>query len=170
MKGYVQIYTGNGKGKTTAALGLAFRARGAGLRVDIVQFLKRDGCSEHKSCAQMGINICTGESVALPPWDKKGDALWRAHTKAQYAAAMCALTCGSDVVILDEIMAAITKGYLSREDVQALLDARLLGVELILTGRDAPQWLIDRADLVTRMEIVKHYVDQGIRAREGIEY
>lgn len=169
-QGYVQIYTGNGKGKTTAALGLVFRALGRGLHVRMIQFLKKDGCGEHEAARRMGLTICTGEDVGAPPWSKDAQEAWRTHTRGQWQAAKEALASGADLVVLDELLGAVGKGFITVDEVLELIDSKPAGTELVITGRNAPRELIERADLVTSMEPIKHYMDNGVCAREGIEF
>jgi cob(I)alamin adenosyltransferase len=169
-KGFVQVYTGDGKGKTTAALGLAFRAAGYGMRTYIGQFMKGQSYGELEAARQLpGITVeqfgrenlvhaqtVTPEDIALA---RRG--LERARQ---------ALTGGEyDIVILDEANVALYFGLLEVEDVLAVIDARPEKVELVLTGRRAPSEIIDRADLVTEMVEVKHYYRQGVASRDGIE-
>jgi len=170
MEGYVQVYTGDGKGKTTAALGLAMRAAGAGLKVYIGQFIKNAYYNEIKSLekfsdqitlAQFGRgcfirgNPCE-EDIQLA---RKGlDAITAALKSGNY-----------DLVIADEANVAFGVHLVSEADLLALIEARRPETELVLTGRNAPQAVIDRADLVTEMREVKHYYQHGVLAREGIE-
>lgn len=172
MKGCIQIYTGEGKGKTTAALGLAFRAVGQNRKVDMIQFLKRGGCGEHKTAALLtGMTIYSGCEVSAPPWNVQAREEWAAHTAKQLELAKYKLAAGeSDVLILDELLGAMNAGFLHEADVLSLMEAKPEKTELIITGRGATDALIARADLVTCMTKVKHYMDEGISAREGIEY
>ena len=137
-RGYIQVYTGDGKGKTTAAIGLAIRAVGAGLKVWLLQFMKSEYYSEQK--------ILDGISPLL------------------YRESL-----GKPYFILDEINVALHFGLVTRDDCEALIAAKPVGTELVFTGRKAPQWLVDRADLVTEMRNVKHYYDAGVANRRGIE-
>lgn len=170
MQGYVQVYTGDGKGKTTAALGLALRAAGAGLKVFIGQFIKSAQYSEIKalerfsdriSVRQFGRgcfirgNPCQADlDLARQALDAIGDALQSGDF---------------DVVIADEANVAFGCRLVSETDLLALIDARPAHVELVLTGRNAPEGVINRADLVTEMKSVKHYYENGVSARKGIE-
>ena len=162
-EGKVQIYTGNGKGKTTAAFGLAFRALGYGHRVIIIQFQKGQTCGEHIHAAKIRLPICqclqgrgSEPCAATCPLFTEAAKILKENT--------------ADVLILDEIMAAIHHGCLSVTQVLELLSARPRSCEIVMTGRNAPQELIDAADLVTSMEPVKHYFKSGVPAREGIEF
>ena len=171
-RGLIQVYTGNGKGKTTAALGVALRAAGQGLRVYIAQFMK--GGPEYGEVVALRqlANVTlerfgrgTFVSAAQPdPEDR------RLAQEAVAAATAALAQHGYDVVILDEINIALHWGLVSLEQVLALLDAKPPRVELILTGRDAHPAVIERADLVTEMCLVKHPYDRGVGARRGIEY
>ncbi len=157
--GRIQIYTGNGKGKTTASLGLCFRAAGQGLRPCVVQFWKQQRCGEHISAERLGFEILQCQLT-----DERQAAL------AQLAAAHERLTGGCDLLVCDEILGALHAGLLTLGEVHGLLDARPAAVELVLTGRHAHPDLIRRADLVTEMRPIKHYYDEGLQARCGIEY
>jgi cob(I)alamin adenosyltransferase len=169
-KGCIQIYTGDGKGKTTAALGLALRASGRGMRTYIGQFMKGqqygelDALRDHPciTIEQYGDPRCIRREEVTP------EHVAQAHQGLERA--RTAMLSGAyDIVVLDEVNVAIWFGVLSVEEVLAFLDERPECVEMILTGRRAPQVLIDRADLVTEMREVKHYYARGVTAREGIE-
>jgi cob(I)alamin adenosyltransferase len=169
-KGYVHVYTGDGKGKTTAAIGLAVRAAGAGLLVYIGQFIKSGKYNEAtflESCTDR-ITICQyGRGCWLHGEPSEEDKQLAAEGLAEIGTAM--LSGKYDVVILDEANVAVHFGILSTDDILALIDNKPERVELIFTGRRAPQWLIDRADLVTEMKEIKHYYQTGVIARNGIE-
>jgi cob(I)alamin adenosyltransferase len=170
MKGYVQVYTGNGKGKTTAAFGLVLRAVGAGLRVFIAQFVKNMKYSEIKALERLG------DAVTLRQYGR-GDFLKRKPDEADIRAAREGLTevrevmlgGGYDVMILDEVNIATYYGLFSVEDVLAFIEARPEHVELVLTGRKADPRIIEAADLATEMKEIKHYYHRGVKARVGIE-
>jgi cob(I)alamin adenosyltransferase len=169
---YVHVYTGNGKGKTTAALGLALRAVGHGLRVFVVQFLRGDHDAGERAVAErlapwleirpMGREAAV-DPAALDPVDVK----WAADG---LALAANALKKGRwDVVILDDVSLAVSYGLIHVDQVLELLDLRPPTVEMVLTGRDAHPELLAAADLVTEMTQIKHYHDMGVAPREGIE-
>ncbi len=171
-RGYVQVYTGNGKGKTTAALGQAVRSAGAGLRTFVVQLMKEYPYSELEGLAPLADRITVeqygGDAFvyegAPPPAEEKEKAA-RALERAVQV-----MEGGSyDVVVLDEVCVAIYFGLVETDDVLAVLDARPEGVELVLTGRYCPDEILARADLVTEMREVKHYYQAGVKARKGIE-
>jgi len=171
-RGLIQVYTGDGKGKTTAALGLALRAAGHGLRVEIVQFMKGwPGYGELRGVEQLA-------TVAIHPFGRSG---WVHPDHAEpedyeqaveaLAYARQAMTSGkADIVVLDEVNVALDYGLLDLEAVLALLDDKPPTMELILTGRNAHPEVIHQADLVTEMRKVKHPYDQGIHGRQGIDF
>ena len=170
MKGYVQVYTGDGKGKTTAALGLSIRAAGAGLNVYIAQFIKMGDYSEIKSLQRFS-DVITVEQFGLgrfikgKPSDEDIAAAAKGLEKVR-----AILTAGQHpVVILEEANVAIMCGLFSVDDILKLIAIKPETVELVITGRGAAPEIIEKADLVTEMKCVKHYYDQGVQARTGIE-
>lgn len=168
-QGYVQVYTGNGKGKTTALLGAILRATGAGLRVYFCQFLKGDEYSEIKALkagfpqvtiAQYNADYIMGK---LTPKDLE-------EAQAGLQALETAMLSGQyDVIAVDEINVAMQLGLLDVKDVLTLLEKRPANVELILTGRGVAREIALAADLVTDMQDMKHYYNAGVAARVGIE-
>ena len=169
--GLTHIYTGDGKGKTTAAIGLAVRAAGRGLRVRIIQFMKGSTSSgEFEPLRRMtGIDLDRmGENFlsASPP----DQAAVAAGLETAMAAAVKALTGQYQMVILDELVTAVALGVVSEDAVLALINDPGRRAELILTGRGASERLIAAADLVTEMRAIKHPFDQGVSARKGIEF
>ncbi|RJO67199.1 MAG: cob(I)yrinic acid a,c-diamide adenosyltransferase [Myxococcales bacterium] len=171
-KGYVHVYTGDGKGKTTAALGLALRAAGHGLRVFIGQFMKGIAYGEVAAVECFAGRIVVerfGENTMVHPEAPRSEDLARA--RAGLARIRDVVQSGDyQVVILDEINVTVAFGILAEADVLDLLDRKPDGVELVLTGIRAPQAFIDRADLVTEMREVRHYYrTHGILSRKGID-
>lgn len=169
-RGYVQVYTGNGKGKTTAALGLALRAAGHGLRTYIGQFMKGQHYGELD--AVQALPCITIEQYGDVHCIRREEvtAAHIAQAKSGWTRARAAMLSGEyDIIVLDEVNVAIWFGLLSVQEVLALMDERPAHVELILTGRFAPPAVLERADLVTEMQEVKHYYTQGVVARCGIE-
>lgn len=170
-KGYIQVYTGSGKGKTTAALGLALRAAGAGLKVFIVQFIKKKRCSEHKMLERF-------EGLITIVQYGRGFLLKRKANLSDVAAARAgldevrgAIASGNyDVVILDEANVAVSCGLIGLDEILALMAEKPKDIELIITGRHAHRKVIQMADLVTEMKEVRHYRKKGVKARAGIEY
>ena len=169
-RGCVQVYTGDGKGKTTAAIGLAVRAAGAGWRVFIAQFMKLGDYSELEGLRPLAPRVTveqfgTGRFVRGAP-----DAQDLAAARAGLARVRAVFAAGThDLVILDEANVAAATGVLPTADLLALLDLRPPAIEVVLTGRNAPPELVSRADLVTEMRAVRHYFQAGVPAREGIE-
>jgi cob(I)alamin adenosyltransferase len=169
-KGYVQVYTGDGKGKTTAALGLALRASGHGLRTYVGQFMKGQHYGELEAlCDHPGITIEQYGDVRCIRREEVTPEHVAQARRGLERAREAMLSGQYDIVVLDELNVAIWFGLLTVKEVLALLEQRPERVELILTGRRAPQELIERADLVTEMREVKHYYQQGVMARAGIE-
>jgi cob(I)alamin adenosyltransferase len=169
-KGYVQVYTGAGKGKTTAAFGLALRAAGHGLRTYIGQFMK----------GQMYGELQALRDHSLIEIEQYGDVrcVRREEVTSEHAAqarrglerAREQMGSGRfDIIILDEINVTIWFGMLAGDEVLDFLEQRPTEVEVILTGRNAPDEIVAKADLVTEMREIKHYFQRGILARDGIE-
>ncbi len=177
-KGLIQIYTGDGKGKTTAAFGLALRAAGQGNKVLIYQFLKPPSLDIGERFAlQLGAVRIRVESLDVP-WDmsksfkdkKAVSQMKKAISEVLERIAQTVEKRFYDCVILDEIIFCLSKGLAKFEDIKSIIDKRAPGVEIVMTGRDATQELIELADLVTEMKNVKHPFDKGISARRGIEF
>ncbi|RNC70377.1 MAG: cob(I)yrinic acid a,c-diamide adenosyltransferase [Desulfuromonadales bacterium] len=171
-QGCIQVYTGNGKGKTTAALGLAFRAVGRGLKVIMIQFMKGGGpYGEHAAAERLAPEL-TIIPTGRPGWVNRENPDPEDIRLAREAleAARGALTCGEyDLVILDEVNGAVFFGLLNVEDVLTLMGQKPPRVELVLTGRNADERVIAAADLATEMREIKHYYRAGVPARIGIE-
>lgn len=168
-KGLVQIYTGSGKGKTTAALGLALRAAGAGLNVYILQFIKGKPYSELaalKNIKNIKIEQC-GRGCFIKNKPQKADI--EAAVKGVLKAETNILSGIYDVVILDEANIALNLGLISVKDIRDMIRNKPHNVELVLTGRSCPRALLKEADLVTEMREIKHPYAKGITARRGIE-
>jgi len=167
---FVHVYTGEGKGKTTAALGLTLRAVGAGWMVLFAQFLKHGEYSEIKALKKFGdqVKICqygSGRFVKGTPSEEEVALAQRGLNEVIKAMDGRKY----DLIILDEINIAMHFGLIPVENVIALLEKRPPDVELVLTGRWAPKKIIEGADLVTEMRMVKHYFSKGVMARIGIE-
>jgi len=169
-KGLVQVYTGDGKGKTTAALGQAMRAAGQGLRVIVIQFVKGlDDCGEHLFAARHPafqiIQPAKGDAFAKSKEQKTVEA------KETYEYARRAITSGDyDMVVLDEILVAVREGFLTSGQVIELIAVKPVNLELVLTGRGATPDVVKVADLVTEMLMIRHPFTEGVGQRCGIEY
>jgi cob(I)alamin adenosyltransferase len=170
-RGCVQVYTGNGKGKTTAALGLALRAVGRGLRVCMFQFIKGGGPYGEHLIAERLAPLFTIIQTGRPGWvNTKDIADDRAAAQEALKQARELLASGAyDIFICDEINGAVGFGLIDVEQVLELISLRPERVELVLTGRNAHERVIEAADLVTEMREVKHYYKAGVPARTGIE-
>ena len=188
----LQVYTGNGKGKTTAAIGLAIRALGAGKKVYIMQFMKSFAYSEQKVLQEFAPQLLletTGKPFFLAEegmlteeerrkWGDEVVVFPKGKPPQEYKALLeaglqrageAAAGGGYDLVILDELNVALAFQLVSREAAEEVLEKIPPAAEVVLTGRKAPSWLMERADLVTDMQEVRHYYRQGIPARRGIE-
>lgn len=175
MRGLVHIYTGNGKGKTSAAVGLGIRAYGRGFKVLMVQFLKGTETGEAFTIKKLspGFTIYRGKSTRKFFWQMNNEEkeFERNVQNELLEYALEAVTSGEwQMVILDEIMAAIENGMVKAEDVVKLIKDRDNDVELVLTGRNAPKELVELADYVSEIKEVKHPMKKGIAARKGIEF
>lgn len=174
-QGYIQLYIGHGKGKTTAALGLGLRAVGNGMKVLLIQFLKGTQTGELESIATFG-EVFEVKRIGehkkffwkLTDEEKEG---YRKKVQQEIEVIDDLVRYGDyDLIILDEIFGALTNGMVYEEQVLYWLESKSPNIELVLTGRDAPKEVMNRADLITRMEPVKHYYQQGVLSRKGIEY
>jgi cob(I)alamin adenosyltransferase len=171
MKGYIQVYTGNGKGKTTAAFGLAMRAVGASMKVFIAQFVKGKMYSEIRTSQQYLPAIVIkqyGLGCFIEKVPTKKDIL--AARKGLEEVKQIISKEEYDLVILDEVFIALFYQLFSVQELIKMIKTKPAKLELVLTGRYAPKEIIEIADLVTEMKEIKHYYNQGIEAREGIEY
>lgn len=169
--GLVHLYCGDGKGKTTAAMGLAMRAAGRGLRVLIVQFLKSTQTGELeilKLLPQVKV-LRSSEHLGFTFRMNEEQKRRAAAIQQQLFAGAKEQMQDTDLLILDEVMAAINAGMLQTEQVAGLLRERPAGLEVVLTGRNPPPELIELADYISEIKKVKHPFDKGIAARDGIE-
>jgi cob(I)alamin adenosyltransferase len=173
-KGLIHIYTGDGKGKTTSAFGLALRASGHGKRILILQFLKggKKDSGEIAPARKSGIEVIRFEDQITPLFDKKEkpSVLKKSIDNSITLTINKLKDSRYDLIILDEIITALSSELLSKEDLQRIIDAKHDDTELVLTGRGAPEWLINRVDYVTEMRKIKHPFDKRIKARKGIEF
>ena len=171
--GLLQVYTGDGKGKTTAAFGLAFRAYGRGFKVAVVQFMKTWVTGE----VQLAETL---ENFHIKRIDTSPKFTWEMN-EAELEELRLEIRKGFeyvrnlvkenkyDLLVLDEINHIIIKKFVSKEEIIEFIDSKPDTLEIVMTGRNAPDWLIERADLVTEMKCIKHPFEKGIPARVGIE-
>lgn len=173
QKGLIHIYTGDGKGKTTAATGLAVRACGSGRKVYIVSFLKTSQSGEVNFINSLNcdnIKVFRFEHDHGFVRDNCNDGICD-DTKTALEFIFDVLSGKKcDVLILDEIICSYNLGYVTKEDIQNIINIKSDECELILTGRGAPGWLCEKADYVTEMKAIKHPYNSGIDARKGIEF
>lgn len=175
MGGLIHIYTGDGKGKTTAALGLGLRAYGRGFKVRLVQFLKGQDSGELAVLKRFEPEFTVRRNQELKKFVKDLNpqelAEVRATTRELWEEAVRAAERQEcDLLILDEVMAALSTGCLPLAAVVAFMKQKPSALEVVLTGRNAPPELLALADYVSEIKAVKHPYEQGITARKGIEY
>jgi cob(I)alamin adenosyltransferase len=174
-EGYIQIYTGNGKGKTTAAVGLATRAAGNEFKVTMVQFLKSGSTGELESAKKLStyFNIYRFEKPRGFFWTLNDDQKAELKEEIQEAYRFCLKVMEDkqcDMLIMDEIMGALNNGLVSEEQLLELMDKKPKDMELIMTGRNVPERIMEKANLVTEMKDIKHYFNEGVPARKGVEF
>lgn len=170
VRGYIQVYTGDGKGKTTAALGLSLRAAGAGLSVYFAQFIKQGEYSEITALKSFSDRVTVeqfGRGRFITGTPAPEDV---AAARAGLEKVRAAMASGNyDVIVLDEANGAVQVGLFPVSALVEIMDAKPEGMELVITGRGAHEEVVARADLVTEMKEVKHYYEKGVAARTGIE-
>lgn len=171
--GLIHIYCGDGKGKTTAAMGLALRAAGNGMQVAIVQFLKGQTSGELRSLELLP-NITVIREQMSPKFTfqmnpDELDQTREVHSRYLHRALELAREGRCDMLILDELMGALSCGLIDEALLHELVDHKPEPLELVMTGRNPPQWLLDRADYVSEICKRKHPYDRGIAARLGVE-
>ncbi|MGD8304821.1 MAG: cob(I)yrinic acid a,c-diamide adenosyltransferase [Desulfobacterales bacterium] len=170
MRGYIHVYTGNGKGKTTAAMGLAVRAAGAGLKVYIAQFAKYGEYSEVKGLKPLSDRI-TIEQFGCGRFIEGQPSTEDVKAANRGLEAVKSVLAGGEhaVVILDEANVAVSLGLISETALAEMLASKPEEIEIIITGRGATPKIMELADLVTDMKEIKHYFQNGVQARRGIE-
>lgn len=170
--GLVQVYTGNGKGKTTASLGLVFRALGHGFRIHVMQFMKGQTVYGELESAKRFADQLTIEQVGLPGFIKDRAETSKDREMAQSAFARAkdlVASGGYDLIVLDELNCAVDYHLVDVDDVKELIRTKPARTELVITGRNAHPDIVEMADLVTEMREIKHYFNSGQAARTGIE-
>lgn len=171
QNGLIHIYTGNGKGKTTAAIGLAVRATGAKKKVLFAQFMKGSDTAELIPMQKLGITtLRNGSSVKFVfQMDEEEKQLYRAQQTGNFEAAIGACN-HFDMLVLDEISSAIAMGMVPLDSVTTFLSSKPPALEVVLTGRDFPEELLAGAHYISNIQAVRHPYEQGIQARKGIEF
>ena len=174
-RGLVQVYTGEGKGKTTAAVGQTLRALGRGYKVCFIQFFKRNPSGEIKALKKFSPQIKVINFNQVHPFFSKLSSSELNNLKGKVKSNLKEVVKiikseTYDLVVLDEVLIALHDNFISEKELLNLIDEKPNSVELILTGRGATKKIIEKTDLVTEMRLIKHPFQEGIRARRGIEY
>jgi cob(I)alamin adenosyltransferase len=172
MSGLIYVFTGEGKGKTSAALGVAIRAAGHDKQVVVFQFMKAEAPKkgEYKAVEPLeNINIYRFGGSPLSKNFNEEETRAKIGEGLDCAISMLAGGC-IDVLILDEINTALSKGLASTEKVKEILEYKKNGVDIIITGRNAPEEILEAADLITEMKKIKHPFDKGVKAKKGLDY
>ena len=169
-KGLIHVYTGDGKGKSTASIGLAVRASGAGKKVAFVQFMKGRESSEIKPLRSLGITVVkAGTITKFVPYMTDEERAQCAREQLSGFEAAEAMAANLDLLVLDEIISAVTTGMIPEERLLAFLRGKPAALEVALTGRDVPESVRELADYFSDIRAVKHPYEQGVPARKGIE-
>jgi cob(I)alamin adenosyltransferase len=172
-QGLITIFTGDGRGKTSAAIGTAVRAAGHNLRVCLVFFMKGNLFPRGEMLTLANISNITLAAFGQDGWVKRGEDNHEHRAQARLAMDYASFSMNSgkfDLIIMDEVLSAVDWGLLALPDVVSLIAQKPYNVDLILTGRHAPAELIAPADVVTEMRCIKHPFEKGIQARAGIDY
>lgn len=169
--GLVHLYTGDGKGKTTAAVGLAVRAAGSGMKVLFVQFLKGRQTGERAALKTLGVEVpeAAASDKFIPQMTPAEKARYREEQQAFLRSAAQRMP-GFDLLVLDEIIPAVTTGMIELPELLRMLREKPPALEVVLTGREPPRELVELADYVSEIRAVKHPYDKGVPARRGIEF
>ena len=169
-KGLIHVYTGDGKGKTTASVGLAVRASGAGKKVAFAQFMKGMPTSEIKQLEALGITVIrAGTLTKFVPYMTDEERAQSAGEQAAGFETAVAMAAKLDLLVLDEMISAVTTGMIPEARLLDFLRNKPAGLEVVLTGRDVPESIAALADYLSDIRAVKHPYEQGIPARKGIE-
>lgn len=168
-QGLVHLYCGSGKGKTTAAMGLALRVLGQGFQVCVVQFLKSGTSGELSPLSELGAAVFSGPEKTKFTWDMTPEELEETR-KQQTALLTKALSVPCDLLVLDEACAACRCGLVDEEQLKKAVLSKPQGREVVLTGREPAPWMVERADYITQMDCQRHPFEQGTAARRGIEF
>jgi cob(I)alamin adenosyltransferase len=173
--GLVHIYTGNGKGKTTAAIGLGIRACGSGMKVLMVQFLKSSDTGELNTIKKLepSFTVRRGYNCKKFAWNMSIDELSEAAKEAKVIfeeIKNIVMKNEYDLIIIDELLGMLSLGFVKETDIIEMINNKSKDVELVITGRDAPEALIQKADYVSEIKAIKHPYEKGISSRKGIEF
>ncbi|MDR1318077.1 MAG: cob(I)yrinic acid a,c-diamide adenosyltransferase [Treponema sp.] len=168
--GLIHLYIGSGKGKTTAAAGLSVRAIGRGKTVVFTQFLKTHETGEINSLEKLGAKIIRGNKNFgwIKDMSAETTSLCR-EDERRLLTETAQSSSGVGLIVLDEVLDALNAGFLDGEDIRAFIEGKDRGTELVITGRNPPEWLLEAADYVSEIKKIKHPYDRGIKARVGIE-
>ncbi len=169
-KGLLHIYTGEGKGKTTASVGLSVRARSRGLRVLFSQFMKQREGGEHEKLKELGIEVMRFVDILSPVFHPDADIKEQRKNTRRALKEIASRMGDFDLIVMDEFLNLVKQGLINDKEALEFLNSRPEGLELVVTGRGASPKLIDAADYVTEMRLLKHPFRSGVRARKGIEY
>ena len=172
--GLIHMYYGDGKGKTTAAVGLAVRAAGCGRRVVFAQFLKGRPTGELAPLKELGVKLIRSDKDLGFCWELTEEQMvvWRAEQTRLFGEIREAVSGAEpvDLLVLDEALNVAAKELLQKEELLEFIAQKPEGLEIVLTGRPAPEWLLEKADYITEMKCHRHPYDRGVMAREAIEY
>ena len=172
--GLIHLYIGDGKGKTTAAVGLAARAAGSGMKVVFGQVLKGRATGEVDSLKALGVNVIRSDKKTGFVWQMNDEQ--KEECKAEQLRLLgeirnaVANDPDTGLLVIDEVLDVISLGLVDEQQVRDIIDTKPEGLEIVLTGRSAPEWLTEKADYVTEMKKIKHPYDRGVIARKAIEY
>lgn len=168
--GLIHVYTGDGKGKTTSAVGLCVRAKSRGLRVLFAQFMKKDSGGEVALMKELSIKVLQFKKVLSPHFHPNADMGSIRQEAIKAMDALGAIAAEFDLVVLDEFTHVLSNDLVAKEEVLRFISDRPASLELVFTGRGAPGWLVALADHVTEMKDVKHPARNGQKARRGIDF
>jgi cob(I)alamin adenosyltransferase len=169
-KGFIHIYTGEGKGKTTSAVGLAVRAKSRGYRVLFVQFMKNISGGETELLKDLGIKVLQFEKVLSPHFHPKADKSSLREEALKALAKLKPMLKKYDIAVLDEFNYLLSARLLTAGETKEFVKGKPESLDLVLTGRGAPAWLLELAEHITEMKDIKHPASRGVKARKGIEY
>ena len=172
--GLIHLYTGDGKGKTTAAVGLAARAAGSGMKVVFGQVLKGSVTGEVASLEALGVKVIRSDKKMGFVWQMSDEQKEEFRAKQQRLLGEIKNTIESEpdtgLLVIDEVLDGIALGLIDEQQVREIIETKQDSLEIVFTGRSAPEWLVDKADYVTEMKKIKHPYDRGVKARKAIEY